>query len=128
MAGNKGDTAGRPTSPTRTPSASPDDGGAPVGPENRCEQDFRAPLTGIRAAVLTRYPGLGDLDVGLATEGEFVTVVCRVPGTDQVVGSLAAFRGVRELIRCLEEGFEYIGSVVSLSATQVEVHVRRKQP
>jgi hypothetical protein len=128
LAGNSGGGTGRPTSPTRTPWASPGGSGSPAGPQNLCAQDFQAPLTGVRAATLTKYTVTSDLDVGLAREGEFVTVVCRVPGTDQVVGSLAAFRGVRELIRCLEQGFEYAARVVSISATQVDVHVRRKNP
>lgn len=82
----------------------------------------------MRTAALASFIATTDLDVGLAREGEFVTVVCRVPSTDQVVGSLAAFRGVRELIRCLEQGFDYTARVVNLSATQVDVHVRRKNP
>ena len=126
MAGNGGGGGGgRPTSPTRAPSP----GGIepPPEPGNPCEQDFRAPLTAVRAATVAKYTLAGDLDVGLAKEGEFVTVVCRVPGTNEVVGSLAAFRGVRELIRCLEQGFEYLARVVTHSATQVEVHVRRKK-
>lgn len=93
--------------------------------QTQCEQDFQAPLVGLRTAALANIGVSSKLDVKLVNEGEFVTVACYVANTTQLVGSLAGFRGVRELIRCLEQGFEYSAAVVNISATQVDVHVSR---
>ncbi len=101
------------------------DGGGEPGSPPACNQNFRIALSGVRAASLAAFTVGGDLEVSLEREGVYLTAVCRDPATGQFLGSLAAYRGLAELIQCLELGFTYTAQVVSLTAASVEVHVRR---
>jgi hypothetical protein len=128
LAGSGGNGTGRPTSPSRAPSLPSGSGGPTSAASRECQQDFEAPLIGLKAEALVKCMPGSSLNVELIQQGEFVTVVCRIPASDEIVGSLAAFRGIRELIQCLEKGFEYVAKITALSPTQVDVHVRRRSP
>lgn len=56
------------------------------------------------------------LEVALRQRGNFLTAACLAPDSGELVGSLAGFLGLAELLRCLEAGFKYAATVEALSA------------
>lgn len=102
-----------------------------VRPEGRvrrsadpCDLEFRLDLVGVRSRTAATLR-LGDvLTVEIREHGTARSVVCVASG-DRPVGTLAAFRGLAQLIRCLTENKRYIAIVEAASATRCAVLVHR---
>ena len=98
-------------------------GAEPTGDD--CNLVFDVDLTSLRPAV--RDVTLGEtLDVELATEQDFDAVVCKRRADGAIVGSLAAFQGLSDLVGCMKRGHRYTAVIVKLGRTACRVHVTRK--
>jgi hypothetical protein len=65
------------------------------------------------------------LDVALIARGDVSSAVCQTPA-QEVVGALAAFRGLAQLMSCLRSAVPFVAEVLDASATRCEVLVSRK--
>jgi len=109
--------------PTKKGRASTTTGAEPVGDD--CNLVFDVDLTSLRPAV--RDVTLGEmLDVDLAAEQDFDAVVCKRRADGAIVGSLAAFQGLSDLVGCMKRGHRYSAVIVKLGRTACRVHVTRK--
>jgi hypothetical protein len=89
-----------------------------------CDLEFTLDLVGLRS-IVAKNVAVGDkLSVELDVRGNVKSVVCKTPSGD-VVGALAAFRGLAQLINCLERGLSYEAIVQASSSTQCTVLARR---
>ena len=89
-----------------------------------CDLEFCIDLVGVRSSV-SQNLGLGEmLEVVLIVRGSVRSVVCQI-AAGEIVGTLAAFRGLAQLISCLEGGRSYIAQVEAASATRCSVRVVR---
>lgn len=89
-----------------------------------CDLEFRVDLVGVISQV-SRELDVGDvLDIALVTRDSIRSVVCRLaPG--RVVGTLAAFKGLAQLISCIEGGNIYLAYVEAASSARCSVRVAR---
>ena len=87
-----------------------DGGGTPD--TDRCALHFTTPLQGPDPAVVAGLTEGSILDVEVQPGSPYPRVVCRVPGTGQIAGSLAAAQELIELIACWNDGHRYRGTVV----------------
>jgi hypothetical protein len=71
-------------------------------PEDRCELAFDVDLSAVRLQPLRALQIGTLLDVSLVEEGNFESVVCRRQAERDVVGTLAAFEGLDDLITVLD--------------------------
>jgi hypothetical protein len=89
-----------------------------------CDLQFRVDLVGVISEV-SRTLDVGDaLDVALVTRGSTRSVVCQV-ARDKVVGTLAAFRGLAQMISCMEDGNVYVAHIEAASSVRCAVRVER---
>lgn len=121
MSGNGGggrrrSRSGGPDASPPTPRVKPGSGGGGGGGEegsNSCDILIDTDLEGVRQSALTGLNVGSVLSVVLLTTAAFPTVVCVKP--DQtVVGSLAGFRYLNDLIDCLKQGVDYRVEVTAI--------------
>jgi hypothetical protein len=89
-----------------------------------CDLQFRVDLVGV-ISEMSRKLDVGDvLEVALVARDSTRSVVCRLaPGG--VVGTLAAFKGLAQLISCMEGGNMYVAHVEAASSARCSVRVAR---
>lgn len=90
-----------------------------------CDLSFRTDLVGVRSEVSEKLMQGERLEVLLITKAATNAAVCRTAGGD-VVGTLAAFRGLARLIACLESGATYVAHVEAASPSRCSVEVLRR--
>jgi hypothetical protein len=89
-----------------------------------CDLEFRVDLVGVTSQV-SRELNVGDvLDIALIRRDATRSVVCCL-GLSKVVGTLAAFKGLAQLISCIEGGNIYLAYVEAASAARCSVRVAR---
>lgn len=98
-----------------------------AGSDDPCDLRFRVDLLGVRQEALSTISVGDELEVALDVRGAATSVVCRT-SVGAVAGTLAAFRGLARLIRCLSQGEQYIALVESVSRLRCAVFVRRIEP
>jgi hypothetical protein len=92
--------------------------------DDPCDVKFETDLVGISLPGLAGVKNGDVLDVSIKSAGNVKSVVCSTK-TGAVVGSLAAFRGLAQLIKCIEGGEVYEALVQSVSRTNCRVMVYR---
>jgi hypothetical protein len=121
MAGNK--------NPTKSSSAEPDErqrlkntgGGSP----DACDLTIDIDLEGVRTDAVAGLK-IGDvLYLELVQTSNYPVVICKRPN-GAVVGSLAAFLSVMQLVKCLQMGVQYDVSVTHVDGGRCHVFGRRK--
>ncbi|KQU75457.1 hypothetical protein ASC75_19175 [Aminobacter sp. DSM 101952] len=96
----------------------------PVVLEDGCDLRFNVDLVGVRPDQV-RGLVIGDaLLVQISENGKWRSLVCVTNGGG-IVGTLAAFQGLAQLIACVEAGARYIAVVEFASATRCSVEVIR---
>lgn len=91
---------------------------------NACDLKFEVDLTSVRP--LFRQLTVGAvLNVELAEDNNLESVVCKRPIEGDVVGSLAAFEGLSQLIDCIRRGHQYVADVMRIVRATCTVRVRR---
>ncbi|WP_143750534.1 MULTISPECIES: hypothetical protein [unclassified Mesorhizobium] len=100
-------------------------GAAPTKVGDGCDLEFRLDLVGIRTEVTSWLTGGEILTVRLVENATARSVVCS-NSTGDVAGTLAAFRGLSQLIGCMATGAVYIAVVEQSSATRCAVQVIRR--
>jgi hypothetical protein len=97
---------------------------APANPGAGCDLKFDVDLVGVRAAALTNLKKDDVLDVALVAIRSTVSAVCQTQVNPPViVGALAAFRGLAQLIHCLQTGVKFEARVTGVSAGRCSVSV-----
>jgi hypothetical protein len=91
---------------------------------DRCDLDLNVELSAVRPQPLRQLAVGSTLAVDLAAVGNLQAVVCKTPTAD-VVGTLAAFEGLADLIDCIRRGNSYSATVLRLSGASCAVHVQR---
>lgn len=87
-------------------------GGGGTPDVDRCALNFTTPLQGPDPAVVATLTEGSELDVEVQAGSPYPRVVCKVPGTGQIAGSLAAAQELADLIACWADGHRYRGTVV----------------
>jgi invasion protein IalB len=93
-------------------------------PADRCDLDFTVDLSAVNLPVVRTLAAGAVLAVALASIGNLEAVVCRTPGGD-MVGTLAAFEGLADLIDCMRRGNNYSATVVRINGATCTIHVQR---
>jgi hypothetical protein len=99
-------------------------GPIPITIGDSCDLRFNLDLVGVRAEVL------GDLRIGntllvrIVDNGKMRSVTCVATG-NKIVGTLAAFRGLAQLIACIEKGAVYLAHIDFVSSSRCSVAVFR---
>jgi hypothetical protein len=95
------------------------------GSSDACDLTIDVDLEGIRPAALTNLK-IGDaLILELLQSASYPVIVCKKQdGT--IVGSLAAFLKISQLVRCLQAGVQYDVRVAQLGSGACRVFGRRK--
>ena len=89
-----------------------------------CNIKIATNLQGARASVLSGLKVGVKLSVALRQE-RFVSVVCEVPWTGDIAGSLAAVEGLAQLIDCIKAGHVYEATVAEIEGGNCTVLVER---
>jgi invasion protein IalB len=89
-----------------------------------CDLVFEVDLVSLRPPAAQIADG-AVLNVDLVEQGNLEAVVCKRPIEQDVVGTLAAFEGLAELIDCIRRGNAYTAVVIRNSRTSCRVRVRR---
>lgn len=97
---------------------------SPSNPDDPCDLHFIVDLVGVQIAIIPTIHMGATLQVAVSTLGEARSVVC-VTKEGAILGSLAAFRGLAQLINCLEQGVKFVAAVQSVSPTHCTVSVYR---
>ena len=102
-------------------------GGAksPASIGDGCDLAFQTDLVGVQSSISAELNKDDELTVCLRIQGKIRSVVCETTA-GAVVGTLAAFRGVSRLIRCLEQGVAYVAFVETASFSRCSVKVFRR--
>jgi hypothetical protein len=87
-----------------------DGGGQPDG--DGCDLHFTTPLQGPNAAVVATLAPGDELEIEVRPGSPYPSILCKVPATGQVAGSLGAANEVPDLIACSDRGNKYRGQVV----------------
>lgn len=95
-------------------------------PGDLCDITLRVDLVGVRIDALSNVQLGMVLAVELQTEGPYSALVCRAPEGGLVVGTLAAFPGLSELLSCVQRGVDFGAQIVHLAPTRCTVIVSRK--
>jgi hypothetical protein len=91
-----------------------------------CDLTIDVDLEGVRAAAVVGLKNGDVLDLELVQTASYPVVICKRPdGT--VVGSLAAFLSVTQLVKCLRMGVQYDVSVTHVNSKSCHVFGQRKQ-
>jgi hypothetical protein len=93
-------------------------------PADLCDLDFTVGLSAVNLPVIQTLATGVVLAVVLMPVGNLEAVVCLKSGGD-LVGTLAAFQGLADLIDCLRRGNSYSATVVRIYGATCNVHVRR---
>lgn len=92
--------------------------------DDPCDLRFQVELVGVRSNVAAQLTAAEVLNVALVGQDEMSSAVCETFRGD-IVGALAAFRGLAQLIRCLKDGEKFVARVIAVTATRCEVAVER---
>lgn len=92
---------------------------------DRCDLSFEVDLSGINATLLRVMTVGSVLDVSLIQVAGFETAACTRAGAHDVVGTLAAFEGLADLIECIKLRNTYKATVVSIDRGASRVAIRR---
>lgn len=92
--------------------------------DDPCELVVEVDLVGLQPEVSGRLQSGDELRIDLVPMGAATSAVCRTVAGD-IVGTLAAFRGLAQLIGCIRQGVMYEVLVVYASATRCSVQVGR---
>ena len=96
-------------------------GWTPTAPSNSCERiAFRATINSPQPSIVSTLTVGNILDVKLQTTPT-ITVVVELAGA--VVGALTGTR-VNELVNCIQNGYQYEATVVSIVGGKCTVDVR----
>ncbi|UWU25444.1 hypothetical protein N2601_31130 (plasmid) [Rhizobium sp. CB3060] len=97
-------------------------GGGGGGQVDPCALEFDVNLSGVNV-VLAATGVVGQvMVVRLTVINGFDVVVCETaPGS--VLGSLAAFQGLAQLIGCLRSGRRYTARITAINGATISVHV-----
>lgn len=96
----------------------------PVVSEDGCDLRFNVDLVGVRPDQVQGIETGDALLVQISENGKWRSLVCVTNGGG-VVGTLAAFQGLAQLIACVDTGARYIAVVEFASATRCSVEVIR---
>jgi hypothetical protein len=97
---------------------------SPRPPTDPCDLEFSVDLVGVRPDVLAGFAAGESLKVAVEVRGSAKSVVCKTR-TGEVAGALAAFRGLAQLINCLDSGESFEAAVQAVTTTRCTVLVRR---
>ena len=92
-----------------------------------CDLHVELDLVGLQPEASKLLVAGEVLQVELVAMDNAVSVICRT-ANGRVVGALAAFRGLAQLITCIRQGVEYGASVIEASSTRCSVYVSRVKP
>jgi hypothetical protein len=95
--------------------------------DDECDLVFEVDLSATRPTLRQIADG-AILDVDLVAERNLEAVVCKQQTTGNVVGSLAAFEGLSQLIDCIRRKNRYVADVVKIAGSNCAVRVRRVRP
>lgn len=95
--------------------------------EDECDLAFEVDLSATRPP-LRQITEDTVLDVELVAEANFEAIVCKQQTTGDVVGSLAAFEGLSQLIDCIRRRNRYVADVIRITGSNCAVRVRRVRP
>jgi hypothetical protein len=95
------------------------------GSGDRCDLDFSVDLSAVDIVLLRTLATGAVLIVDLIEIDNLEAVVCRRPAERDVVGTLAAFEGLADLIDCMRRGNKYSARITRLSGATCTVHVQR---
>jgi hypothetical protein len=98
------------------------------GPEDPCDLKFEIDLSAVDLNVLRRTAVGSTLVVDLVGVGGLESVVCRRVGESDVLGSLAAFEGLADLIDCIRRKNRYSAKVLYIDRARCSVRVGRTGP
>lgn len=87
------------------------DGGGQLD-SDECNLHFTTPLQGPNAAVVATLAPGDELEIEVRPGSPYPSILCKVPATGQVVGSIGAANEVPDLLACVERGNTYRGQVV----------------
>lgn len=119
MSGSRNTEGGR--DPAEPPKAKKSQG------DDECDLAFEVDLSATRPPLRQIAKG-AVLDVELVAEANLEAVVCKRQGAGDVVGSLAAFEGLSQLIDCIRRRNRYLADVIRISGSNCTVRVRRVRP
>jgi hypothetical protein len=92
---------------------------------DRCDLSFEVDLSGVNAVLLRATAVGSSLDVSIIRVEGFETAACTRPGERDVVGTLAAFEGLADLIECIKLRNTYKATVVLVDRGRCRVAIRR---
>lgn len=95
---------------------------------DRCALHFTTPLQGPDPAVVAGLTEGTELDVEVQAGSPYPRVVCKVPGTGQIAGSLAAAQELADLIACWADGHRYRGTVIGPQSPPMIRVFRSRRP
>ncbi len=90
-------------------------GGGKAAIEDACALSFETPLNGPDPEVIKTLKKGDILDVEVRKGGKYPSVVCVVPKTKEVAGSLATASQVAVLIECIGQGNKYSAKIANSS-------------
>ncbi len=91
--------------------------------DDPCDLGFALDLVGVRSPVAAVVSVGEVLDVVLATSDGYEAAVCRTRTDGARLGSLAAFEGLDQLLRCLRAGRRFAARVIEVERTRCRVEV-----
>lgn len=103
-------------------------GGGSTHDVDRCALHFTTPLQGPDPAVVASLTEGAELEIEVQAGSPYPRVVCKVPGTGQIAGSLAAAQELADLIACWTNGHRYRGTVVGPQSPPMIRVFRSRRP
>ena len=100
------------------------DGGTGYPDRDQCNLHFTTPLQGADPAVVATLGQGSEVQPG----NPFPRVICRVPATGEIAGSLAAADELVDLIACWSDGHRYRGQVAGAQRPPLIRVYRSKRP
>ncbi len=96
----------------------------PVVLDDSCDLSFELDLVGFRPDEVKGLEKGDELLVQISMSGKWRSLVCVTNG-GEIVGTLAAFQGLAQLISCVDGGVRYIAVIQFVSASRCSVAVLR---
>ena|SRR5689334_18100497 len=90
-----------------------------------CDIALEADLASVKKDVLSRVTVGDSLEVAIVAAGAYQSVVCRVPGIGEILGSLAAVPKLTDLISCIAQGHKYSAIVRKIERGRCLVAIGR---
>ncbi len=90
-----------------------------------CDLTFQTDLVGVQSSISKTLLTGDELGIRLHIRGQIRSALCET-SAGEVVGTLAAFRGLSRLIGCLEQGVEYVAVVETATFSRCTVKVFRR--